>query len=238
MTLFAALNEINRTDVKIVTAEDPVEYTLPGIIQVQVHKEIDLTFASALRCFLRQDPDVILVGEIRDRETAEIATEAALTGHLLFSTLHTNDASSAVTRLSEMEIEPFVLSSTLVCVCAQRLVRKLCSCKVEAELSPEEKALVARGKDGSEVGKVYTIGHCETCGQAGYKGRTGVHELMVVNEGMRHLIATGSTSEQIKTTAREGGMRTLFEDAMEKVKLGITSLNEALANVSSNESAG
>ncbi|MCW8132028.1 MAG: type II/IV secretion system protein, partial [Planctomycetota bacterium] len=228
MTLYAALNEINSPDWNISTAEDPIEYTLPGINQMQVKKDIGLTFAAALRCYLRQDPDIILVGEIRDQETAEIALEAALTGHVLFSTLHTNDASSTVTRLVEMGIEPFMISTALVCICAQRLMRRLCACRVEAPPKPEELEYMLRARDAAPVKKVFHAAGCPKCGKSGYKGRTGIHELLVNTDELREIINKHGNADQIKEAARRSGMRTLFEDAMEKVKLGTTSLPESL----------
>jgi type IV pilus assembly protein PilB len=230
-TLYAALNQINSPEWKIVTAEDPIEYTLPGLNQLQVHKEIGLTFASALRSFLRQDPDIILVGEVRDRETAEIAVEASLTGHLLFSTLHTNDASLAVWRLLEMGIEPFLIASSMVCVCAQRLIRRLCPCKAEETLGSEDLELLKLARDEEPVGKVYRPNGCSACDKLGYRGRTGIHELLMVSDSLRALIAQRTTAEEIKTAAREAGMRTLFEDAMEKVKKGVSSMDEVLTTV-------
>ncbi|MBI3829315.1 MAG: GspE/PulE family protein [Planctomycetes bacterium] len=228
MTLYAALNEINSPEWNISTAEDPIEYTLAGINQMQVKKDIGLTFAAALRCYLRQDPDIILVGEIRDQETAEIATEAALTGHVLLSTLHTNDAPSTITRLVEMGIEPFMLSTSLICVCAQRLMRRLCSCKVAGDPRPDELEYLLRARDEALVTKINRPSGCPKCGKTGYKGRTGIHELMVNTDELREIINKHGNSEQIKEAARRGGMRTLFEDAMEKVKLGITSLPESM----------
>ncbi len=228
MTLYAALNEINSPDVNIQTAEDPIEYTLPGLNQLQVHKQIGLTFAAALRSFLRQDPDIILVGEIRDRETADIAVEAALTGHLLFSTLHTNDAPSTITRFTEIGIEPFMISTSLVCVCAQRLMRRSCACATEDDPNDEERRLLERSQADTPIGKVKRPVGCAKCNKTGYKGRTGIHELLTVNDEMREQISTGATAEKIKVAARKGGMRTLFEDCMEKVKAGVTDLTEAL----------
>ncbi len=237
MTLYSALGEINTPDINIQTAEDPIEYTLKGINQLQVRKDIGLTFSSALRSYLRQDPDVILIGEIRDTETAGIAVEAALTGHLLFSTLHTNDASSTATRLLDMEMEPFMVSASLLCVCAQRLLRRLCSkCKEAGAPTPVEmellKPILARGE------KIATINHkkgCDKCGGSGYKGRVGVHELMVVNDEVRDLINKRSAAVSIKAAARRGGMKTLWEDGLLKIKEGITSFEEVIANLKVDE---
>jgi type II secretory ATPase GspE/PulE/Tfp pilus assembly ATPase PilB-like protein len=229
MTLFAALNEINSPELKIVTVEDPIEYTLPGLLQMQVRKDIGLTFAHALRSFLRQDPDVILVGEIRDGETAQIAIEAALTGHVLFSTLHTNDAPSTITRLVELDIEPFLISTTVASVCSQRLMRRLCDCKAARPATSEEQELLRRAKDSAPVTTVYEKRGCEKCDKTGYRGRIGIHELLNVSDPLRGLVAKGCSAEEIKALARKEGMRTLFEDAMEKVKAGVSSLEEATA---------
>ncbi|HTB80461.1 MAG TPA: ATPase, T2SS/T4P/T4SS family, partial [Opitutaceae bacterium] len=183
MTLYSALSEINEPDVNIQTAEDPIEYTLPGLNQMQMNRQIGLTFARALRCYLRMDPDIILVGEIRDQETAEIAIEAALTGHLLVSTLHTNDAPSTVARLSEMDVEPFMISASLVCVCAQRLMRRVCkNCKQAYMPEGREKQIIEKALGWSgEIFKANPQG-CPTCGGTGYKGRVGIHELMTNSE--------------------------------------------------------
>src|SRR6185295_5491514 len=183
MTLFSARGEVNTPDVNIETAADPIEYTLPGINQMQMSRAIGLTFARALRCYLRMDPDIILVGEIRDEETAGIAVEAALTGHLLVSTLHTNDAPSTIARIGEMGVEPFNISASLVCVCAQRLLRRVCkACKIAFEPEGREKELMekALGWTG-QVFKAKPDG-CPACGGLGYKGRVGIHELMVNSE--------------------------------------------------------
>ena len=228
MTLYAALNEINSPDWNISTAEDPIEYTLPGLNQMQMKKEIGLTFAAALRCYLRQDPDMILVGEIRDTETAEIAIEAALTGHVLFSTLHTNDAPSTITRFDEMGVEPFMISTCLVAICAQRLLRRLCSCKQYSDPTPDEKKWLMRALDGRPVGKLIRPVGCEKCQGVGYKGRLGTHELLKNTDELRTMINRKATVVDLKGAARASGMRTLFEDLMEKVKMGLTSLPEAL----------
>jgi type IV pilus assembly protein PilB len=230
-TLYAALNEVNSPEKKILTAEDPIEYTLPGIVQVQVHRDIGLTFASCLRSFLRQDPDIILVGEIRDRETADIALEAAQTGHLLFSTLHTNDAAATVVRLTEMGIEPFLISSCLIGVCAQRLVRRLCHCRKEREPRPEEREMLGKAPGNDPIGMLGMPVGCHDCDQLGYRGRIGVHELLSVNDELREMISRGMPTEELKSVARRHGMRTLFEDAMAKVKAGVSSLPEALSVV-------
>jgi len=236
MTLYAALNEINSPEWNISTAEDPIEYTLPGLNQMQMQKAIGLTFAAALRCYLRQDPDMILVGEIRDTETAEIAIEAALTGHVLFSTLHTNDAPSTITRFDEMGVEPFMISTCLITICAQRLLRRLCSCKQPGEPTPEERALLMRSLDGRPLTTIMRPVGCEKCAGSGYKGRLGTHELLKNSDTLRGMINRKATVEDLKMAAREAGMRTLFEDLMEKVKLGLTSLAEAIATARPDDS--
>ena len=218
MTLYAALNEVQRPEINIQTVEDPIEYTLAGINQLQTHKDIGLTFGRALRSYLRQDPDVILVGEIRDLETAEIAVEAALTGHLLLSTLHTNDAPSTITRLVEMGIEPFLVSSTIICVVAQRLLRKLCSeCKEPFDADEAQKLLV--GLDTKMEVPLYRAKGCKECNGIGYKGRTGTHEIFVPDDAVRLGISKGTlTAESLKRIAvEELAMTTLYWDAMEKV---------------------
>lgn len=228
-TLYAALMERNSPDVNIMTAEDPVEVSIPGLNQVQVNERIGLTFASVLRAFLRQDPDIILIGEIRDTETAEIGIKAALTGHLVFSTLHTNDAPSSITRLVDMGVEPFLVGSSLILVVAQRLVRKLCpKCKLVDD-TPKE-ALVRLGvlKSLDEDITIYRANPegCDECKETGYKGRTAVHEILEVDEKMRKLIVKGATAEDIRDLAKRKGMRTLYEAGMLKVRRGITDIAE------------
>ncbi|MFA5058617.1 MAG: GspE/PulE family protein, partial [Opitutaceae bacterium] len=232
MTLYSALNEISSTEVVIRTAEDPIEYTLAGINQMQMHRQIGLTFAAALRAFLRQDPDVILVGEIRDRETAEIAVEAALTGHLLLSTLHTNDAPSAVARLTDMGIEPFMISSSLLCICAQRLMRRVCkNCKQPVEPQGREKELLEKAIGWSGQIFKHNPKGCVRCSHTGYKGRVGIHELMVISEELVEGINKGLETAELKRIAIRTGMKTLHQDSMIKVKEGITTFEEALATV-------
>ncbi|PPE70454.1 type II secretion system ATPase GspE [Caldimonas thermodepolymerans] len=210
-TLYAALGRVDTATTNVLTVEDPVEYELPGIGQTQVNAKIDLTFAKALRAILRQDPDVIMIGEIRDFETAQIAIQASLTGHLVLATLHTNDAPSAVTRLIDMGVEPFLLSSSLLGVLAQRLVRKLCPhCKRQ-----------------DESGRWHPVG-CKECGNTGYKGRTGVYELMVADDRIRALIHSRAAESQLFVAAEQGGMRTMREDGERLVQAGITSLEEVL----------
>jgi len=228
MTLYAALREIRTPELEVLTAEDPVEYTLDGIGQLEVRPKIGLDFASALRSFLRHDPDVILVGEIRDGETARIAVQAALTGHLLLSTLHTNDAASSVDRLAKLGIERYLVASTLLCVCAQRLVRRLCACKESVDPSPAEAATLRRARGGGPLERIHHARGCEHCAGLGYRGRTGVHELMPLTTRLRGLLGDGATTEALRSTARQQGMRTLFEDGVDKVKAGVTSLDEVL----------
>lgn len=232
MTLYSALAEINNPDVNIQTAEDPIEYTLPGLNQMQMNRQIGLTFARALRCYLRMDPDVILVGEIRDSETAGIAVEAALTGHLLVSTLHTNDAPSTVSRIGEMGVEAFNVSASLLCVCAQRLMRRVCkNCKTPHTPEGREKELMEKALGWSgEVFKANPQG-CPTCGGMGYKGRVGIHELMVNSEELTAGINSELEVAGLKRIAMKDGMKTLHQDSFLKVKQGLTTVDEALANV-------
>jgi len=233
MTLYSALGEVNTPDVNIQTAEDPIEYTLAGINQMQMNRQIGLTFARALRCYLRMDPDIILVGEIRDEETAGIAVEAALTGHLLVSTLHTNDAPSTVARIGEMGVEPFNISASLVCVCAQRLLRRVCkNCKVPYEPQGREKDIMAKALDGW-TGQIFRANPqgCPTCSGTGYKGRVGIHELMTNSEELTEGINKEVEVADLKRIAMRGGMKTLHQDSMLKVKMGLTTIEEALSNV-------
>ena len=223
-TLYAALNYVNDPEINIQTAEDPVEYMLFGINQMQMRREIGLTFASALRCYLRQDPDVILVGEIRDLETAEIAIEASLTGHLMFSTLHTNDAAGTVTRFLDMGIQPFLVSRSLLLVCAQRLLRRLCKkCKEEFQPTDEELALFEGMTDGATF---YRPKGCEACNNTGYKGRIGSHEILTMNDAIKELVLKRASSEEIREAAIDNGMISIYKDALEKISQGITSLEE------------
>jgi general secretion pathway protein E len=226
-TLYAALSRINSSDKNIVTIEDPVEYQLFGIAQIQVNPKIGLTFANGLRSILRHDPDVVLVGEVRDPETAEIAIQAAMTGHLVFSTLHTNDAASAVTRLLDMGIEPFRIASVVRAVAAQRLVRVLCPDCKEA-FSPEAEILRDTGVLPAELrGKrIYRAKGCPACAGTGYLGRTGIYEVMLVSEPIRHLIMRKADSATIARQALEEGMKMLRHDGAEKVLAGVTALEE------------
>jgi type IV pilus assembly protein PilB len=232
MTLYSALNEINHPEVCVRTAEDPIEYTLPGLCQMQMNRKIGLTFASALRSFLRQDPDIILVGEIRDRETAGIAVEAALTGHMLFSTLHTNDAPSTISRLTEMGIEPFMISASLVCVCAQRLLRRVCkTCKQPYE--PEGREIDLLENTWQRTGRIYRAARdgCPACNGVGYKGRVGIHELMATSLDLVKGINAGYETSKLKKIAIRNGMKTLHQDSLLKVLEGVTTIEEAIANV-------
>jgi general secretion pathway protein E len=226
-TLYGALSTINTTDINIITIEDPVEYQIQGIGQIQVNPKIDLTFARGLRSIVRQDPDVILVGEIRDMETAEIAIQSALTGHLVFSTLHTNDSASAITRLIDMGIEPFLVTSSVVAILAQRLVRVICDhCK--EEYKPDEESLRNIGLDPAAIGdnKIYRGRGCPSCLNTGYAGRTGIFELMILDENLKHLILKSSDANIIKHLAVEQGMATLQQDGAQKVLNGITTIEE------------
>lgn len=227
-TLYAALSRINTLDVNIITVEDPVEIQLPGVGQIEVNAKIGLTFANGLRSILRQDPDVVLVGEIRDLETAEIAIQASLTGHLVFSTLHTNDAPSAITRLVDMGVERFLVGSSLVAVLAQRLVRVLCKhCREPYEPTPEELAELGVRPPPQPV-TVYRPGACERCNFTGYRGRLGIFELMLVDDTIRELIAQNVDAKRIKRQAVASGMRTLRGDGARKVLRGVTSIAEVL----------
>jgi type IV pilus assembly protein PilB len=229
-SLYAALTEINRPEINIITVEDPVEYRLSGVNQVQINQRAGLTFAAALRSILRSDPDVVMVGEIRDGETAKISIEAALTGHLVLSTLHTNDAPGALTRLNEMGVEPFLTGSAVSSVLAQRLARKLCThcCEmyspttdemIKARVSPE----VAAAADGVVF---YRKKGCPRCGQTGYKGRIGVYQMLVMSETLEGLAASKASREELERAAIEEGMRTLWDDGLAKVASGLTSLEE------------
>ena len=229
-TLYTTLHTVSRPEINVITVEDPVEYRMAGINQVQVNPKAGLTFASALRSILRSDPDVVLLGEIRDHETAQIAIEASLTGHLVLSTLHTNDAPSAVTRLTEMGIEPFLVGSALDCVVAQRLARRLCSrCKVEYQ--PEAKDLINL-RVGYDPSTPVPILHqpvgCTHCSNTGYRGRIAIHELMIVSEEIERLAVARASAADIARAAREQGMLTLREDGWSKAKLGYTSIEEIL----------
>jgi len=229
-TLYATLNIVSTPEKNVITVEDPVEYRLPGINQVQTNAKAGLTFASALRSILRSDPDVVLIGEIRDHETAQIAIEAALTGHLVLSTLHTNDSPSAVTRLIEMGIEPFLVGSAIDCVLAQRLARRLCSKCKEIYVPTEETLVHVRfpWTPAEPVPELYRPGGCSACSKTGYKGRLALHEVMVVSEQIERLSVERASADVIGRAAREEGMVTLRADGMEKVRQGVTALEEVL----------
>ncbi|MBM3891709.1 MAG: type II/IV secretion system protein, partial [Verrucomicrobia bacterium] len=228
-TLYACLSTINTIDQRIMTVEEPVENQLAGIIQIQVRPDIGLTFARGLRHILRQDPDIIMVGEIRDLETAEIAVRAALTGHLVFATLHTNDAPSGFTRLIDMGIEPFLITSSVDAIIAQRLVRTLCpTCKVEDR--PTEEMMDRLGVLGEQFKhtKFYRGVGCEQCRRTGYKGRTAIYEIMLMSEPIRPLVVDRRPATELKKAAMEHGMKTLRDDGLGKAAAGITSLEEVL----------
>ena len=228
-TLYSALSRINTPEVNIITAEDPVEFNLTGINQVQMKEQIGLNFAASLRSFLRQDPNIILVGEIRDFETAEVAIKAAMTGHLVLSTLHTNDAPSSVSRLMNMGIEPFLVATSVHMVVAQRLVRRICTfCKEPSELAPQ--ALVAAGFSEHEARtiKLFRGRGCERCSSTGYKGRVGLYEVMEIDEEMREAILTGASANELRMKAIERSMLTLRGSGLQKVREGMTTLEEVL----------
>jgi type IV pilus assembly protein PilB len=230
-TLYSAIAALNKSDTNIMTAEDPVEFNLPGINQVQIRENIGLNFAAALRSFLRQDPNIILVGEIRDYETAEIAVKAALTGHLVLSTLHTNDAPSTVSRMVNMGIEPFLVGTAVNLIQAQRLVRRVCSkCKVDVTADVPSKTLIDIGFTPEQIGSfpVMKGRGCQTCNGTGYKGRVGLYEVMEITEGIRDLIMVGATAVEIKRKALEEGMLTLRMSGLEKIRNGVTSVEEVL----------
>jgi len=228
-TLYACLNEINKPDRKIITAEDPVEYEMPGINQVMVKSDIGMTFAAALRSMLRQAPNIIMVGEIRDAETANIAINAALTGHLVFSTLHTNDAPSAVARLADIGIKRFLIASAVRAIIAQRLVRKLCDkCAVPAVLTEKEMASLNIDQSQMANGNILGANGCENCRGTGYRGRTGIYEIFRVDDEVRHLVNQNLSTPQLRRRARELGMRTLREDGIRKVLAGMTTASEVI----------
>ncbi len=228
-TLYSCLNKLNTGTTNILTIEDPVEYQLPGVNQVQVNTKANLTFASALRSFLRQDPDIIMVGEIRDQETARIAVEAALTGHLVLSTLHTNDASGAVSRLVEMGVEPFLVASSVIGVLGQRLARTICpNCKEAYTPAPEAVKRFGLAMYSDSELSFYRGRGCDHCKMTGYRGRTGIHELMPMSDRVRGLVLHRSSTAEIKQAAMEEGMRTMQDDGLNKVLAGITSMEECL----------
>jgi type IV pilus assembly protein PilB len=229
-TMYATLNILNQEDKNIITVEDPVEYRLAGVNQMQVNPKAGLTFASALRSILRADPDIVLIGEVRDRETAMIAVEAALTGHLVLSSLHTNDAASAITRLIEMDVETFLVASAIDCVVAQRLARKLCErCKEGYEPQPAE--LRAAGFSEEVLGDVGQLfrplhGGCQACSSTGFRGRIGMYEVMVMSEEIERLTVERGSADVMRAVAIEQGMQTLREDGLAKTRMGLTSIEE------------
>jgi len=232
-TLYSALKQVNTTDVNILTAEDPIEFNFDGINQVQVKPDIGLTFASTLRSFLRQDPDIIMVGEIRDEETAEIAIRAALTGHLVFSTLHTNDAPSSLNRLLDMNIPNYLVASAVRLLMAQRIVRKICSnCKEEMSITPETWEMLGIEESQRKDIKIYRGRGCTECSNTGYSGRTGIFEVMPITRTLERLILSKASSQDLKEEALKEGMLTLRDAAVEKLRKGITTVEEVLAATS------
>jgi type IV pilus assembly protein PilB len=228
-TLYSALRELNDPSSKLITAEDPVEYDIDGIVQCQIKPDIELTFARILRSMLRQDPDVILVGEIRDKETAEIAVQASLTGHLVFSTLHTNDAPSAIARLLDLGLEPFLVTATLEGVCAQRLVRKICA-KCKEQYTPTEDQLFELNLKPEDVsGKVFYYGRgCEFCNNTGYRGRQGLYEFMLLDDEMRDMIVQHASTQQLRVESKKRGMRTLRQSGLLSIYDGVTTIEEVV----------
>ncbi len=228
-TLYTALQDLNTPERKILTVEDPVEYQLEGINQIQVKSQIDLTFANALRAIVRQDPDVIMIGEMRDQETANIAVQAALTGHLVLSTLHTNDAASSVTRLLDMNVEDYLITSTVNGVLAQRLIRVLCDhCKTPYQALPEmvtELNLQRYSDSGNDITLHHAVG-CKHCGGTGYRGRAAIHELLIVSDGLRRLVLQNADASDLQEKARQEGMATMYEDGLRKAIAGLTTLEE------------
>jgi general secretion pathway protein E len=229
-TLYAALKHLNRPDRKIITVEDPVEYNIDGVNQIQVKADIGLTFANALRSIVRQDPDIIMIGEMRDQETAKIAVQSALTGHLVLSTIHTNDAVSSITRLLDMGVENFLIASTVNAIMAQRLVRKLCAkCKQPYRASDEEVSRLKLDHYFTGLDRtIYQAAGCEECGHTGYSGRSAIIELLLISPEIRKLISNNADAEEIYQTARKKGLRVMYEDGMRKVAEGITTIQEVL----------
>lgn len=227
-TLYACLAKLNSEEKKIITVEDPIEYLMKGITQVQVHPKIDLTFARTLRSMLRHDPNIMMVGEVRDFETAEITIRVALTGHLVFSTVHTNDSAGAITRLIDMGVEPYLVASSVECLIAQRLVRMICSkCKTEVKITPHELSRMGLEEKALSV-PIYDGNGCEACKFTGYKGRTAIYEFLVLDDELRNLIVRKAPAHEIKTLATAKGMKTLRHEGWEKVKMGLTSVSEVL----------
>lgn len=228
-TLYSCLAHLNTSDQKIITIEDPIEYQLPGIVQIQVHPGIGLTFAAGLRSILRHDPDVMMVGEVRDLETADIAIQSALTGHLVFSTLHTNDAASGVTRLIDMGVEPYLVASSVECFVAQRLIRFLCpKCKVPTKVTDEILKDFGLNTQTAGVSVVFEAKGCEACNHTGYRGRQGIYEFLLLNDEIRELILARASAGQIKNKAVALGMKTMLQDGWEKIKQGLTTPSEVI----------
>jgi type IV pilus assembly protein PilB len=228
-TLYAALSELNDIETKIITTEDPIEYDIDGIIQVQMKEEIGVTFAKCLRSILRQDPDVVMVGEIRDLETAEIAAQASLTGHIVFTTLHTNDAPSSIARLLDLGIEPFLLTATIEGIVAQRLVRKVCE-QCKTPFKPTESQLMELGLTPDEVkGKQFYYGAgCSRCNNTGYKGRTGLYEIMTFNDEIRELIMNHASTNVLRTASQKAGMKLLRDAGLSAIYNGVTTIDEVV----------
>ncbi len=232
-TLYSVINQLNTVDRNIITVEDPVEYLMEGLTQIEARSEIGLTFASALRAILRQSPDIVMVGEIRDFETADIAVKASLTGQLVFSTLHTNDAAGALTRLVDMGVEPFLVASSLVLVCAQRLCRQICTHCKEEDRIPDE-ALKRLNYEIPSTARFFKGKGCDYCRHTGYRGRVGVTEVLEIDETVREMLITGESSDVIKTYARQNcGMATLWDDILDKFFKGVTTLEEVYRVTSS-----
>jgi type IV pilus assembly protein PilB len=228
-TLYAALQELNDPQTKILTAEDPVEYDIEGLVQIQIRSEVGMTFARALRSFLRMDPDIILVGEVRDLETAQISVQAALTGHLVFTTLHTNDAPSSIARLLDLGLEAFLITATLEGIVAQRLVRRICrNCKTE--FNPSEEMLLELGLTPDEVGeRPFHYGRgCDYCNNTGYRGRVGIYEIMVMDDHLRELIMRHASSSLLRQEAIKRGMRTLRDAGLSAIYDGMTTIEEVV----------
>ncbi|MGQ9700897.1 MAG: type IV-A pilus assembly ATPase PilB [bacterium] len=233
-TLYSTLSRLNKPDRQIMTIEDPIEYNIHGINQIQVHEEIGLTFAAALRAFLRQAPNIILVGEMRDTETAEIGIRAALTGHLVFSTIHTNDAPTTINRLIDMGIPPYLVASALILIQAQRLVRRICpNCKEQIKVSPKLLEEANIPLDTFPDGIVYKGKGCSNCNQTGYKGRIGLYEVMPISPTIRAMILKGASSDEVAKQAKEEGMKTLRDDGIDKIKKGITTIEELIRETAS-----
>jgi len=224
-SLYACLAKLNKPEVKLITTEDPVEYDLSGLVQIAVNPKIELSFAACLRAILRHDPDVIMVGEIRDQETAQIAIQAALTGHLVFSTLHTNDAPSAITRFIDMGAAPFLVASTVQGILAQRLIRRICAaCRITDDATPQERAFLGP----PEVSQVIRSNGCEKCRGSGFFGRIGIFELLLVSESIRQLIVAKASASAIRAAALKEGMRELRGDGLIKIREGLTTMAEVL----------